>query len=137
MDLGVEPFLLSSSLSAILGQRLVRKLCDDCKEAYAPKPELLKQAGLPADKIEAFYRPPAEGTNTCPTCNGMGYKGRVGVFELFVITERIRDMIRESAQVSVIRAEARKAGMLYMKEEGLRLVVKGITSMQELTANVK
>lgn len=137
MDLGVEPFLLSTSLSAILGQRLVRKLCDDCKEPYAPKPELLKQAGLPADKIEAFYRPPAESANPCPTCNGTGYRGRVGVFELFVLNDRLRDMVREGAQVSAIRAEARKNGMLYMKEEGLRLVVKGVTSMQELTANVK
>lgn len=136
-DLGVEPFLLSSALSAILGQRLVRKLCDDCKEAYTPKPEQLKQAGLPADKIESFYRPPTNPEVPCPTCNGMGYKGRMGVFELLIITERIRDMIRENAPVTAIRAEARKNGMLYMKEEGLRLVVKGQTSMQELTTNVK
>lgn len=136
-DLGVEPFLLSSALSAILGQRLVRKLCDECKERYAPKPEVLKQAGLPADKVDAFYRPPAKTDPPCPNCGGLGYRGRQGVFELLVLTERLRDMVRESAQVSAIRAEARKNGMLYMKEEGLRLVVKGSTSMQELLANVK
>ena len=137
IDLGVEPFLLSSALSAILGQRLVRKLCDDCKERYAPKPELLKQAGLPPDKVEAFYRPPGESDAPCPTCGGLGYRGRMGVFELLVITDRLRDMVRENAPVSAIRAEARKNGMLYMKEEGLRLVVKGTTSMQELQVNVK
>jgi len=137
VDLGVEPFLLSSALSAILGQRLVRKLCDDCKEKYAPKPELLKQAGLPADKVDAFYRPPSNSDAPCPNCTGLGYKGRMGVFELLVITERLKDMIRENAPVSAIRAEARKNGMLYMKEEGLRLVVKGSTSMQELQVNVK
>lgn len=137
IDLGVEPFLMSSALSAILGQRLVRKLCDDCKEAYSPKPDLLKQCGLPADKVEAFYRPPSESKIVCPTCGGMGYKGRLGVFELLVINERLRDMIREGAQVAAIRAEARKNGMLYMKEEGLRLVVKGVTSLAELQANVK
>jgi type II secretory ATPase GspE/PulE/Tfp pilus assembly ATPase PilB-like protein len=136
-DLGVEPFLLSSSISAILGQRLVRKLCDDCKEAYTPKPELLKQVGLPAEKIEAFYRPPTEPQGVCPTCGGLGYKGRLGVFELLVINERLRDMVRENAPVTALRAEARKNGMLYMKEEGLRLVVKGVTSLQELQANVK
>lgn len=137
IDLGVEPFLMSSALSAILGQRLVRKLCDDCKEAYTPKPELLQQLGLPVDKVEAFYRPPTKSDAPCPTCGGMGYKGRLGVFELLIINERLRDMIRENAQVSAIRAEARKNGMLYMKEEGLRLVVKGVTSLKELQENVK
>jgi type II secretory ATPase GspE/PulE/Tfp pilus assembly ATPase PilB-like protein len=137
IDLGVEPFLLSSALSAILGQRLVRRLCDDCKEKYAPKPEILKQAGLPADKVDAFYRPPGKSDAPCPTCGGLGYRGRLGVFELLVITERLRDMIRENAPVSAIRAEARKNGMLYMKEEGLRLVVKGMTSIQELQVQVK
>ena len=136
-DLGVEPFLLSSALSAILGQRLVRKLCDECKEKYAPKPELLKQAGLPADKVDAFFRPPQKSDPPCPNCGGLGYRGRLGVFELLVITDRLRDMVRENSPVSAIRAEARKNGMLYMKEEGLRLVVNGSTSMQELLANVK
>ncbi|MBI3864918.1 MAG: type II/IV secretion system protein [Planctomycetia bacterium] len=137
IDLGVEPFLLSSALSAILGQRLVRRLCDECKEKYAPKPDLLKQAGLPADKVDAFYRPPTNADGVCPNCGGLGYRGRMGVFELLVITDRLRDMIRENAPVTAIRAEARKNGMLYMKEEGLRLVVKGMTSIQELQTNVK
>jgi type II secretory ATPase GspE/PulE/Tfp pilus assembly ATPase PilB-like protein len=137
IDLGVEAFLLSSALSAILGQRLVRKLCDDCKEKYAPKPELLKQAGLPADKVDAFYRPPTNPDGVCANCGGLGYRGRMGVFELLVITERLRDMIRENKPVTEIRSEARKNGMLYMKEEGLRLVVKGLTSIQELQTNVK
>jgi type II secretory ATPase GspE/PulE/Tfp pilus assembly ATPase PilB-like protein len=100
IDLGVEAFLMSSALSAILGQRLVRKLCDDCKEPYPPKPELLKQVGLPADKIESFYRPPTDPAVACPTCGGMGYKGRLGVFELRMISNRLRDMIRENAPVA-------------------------------------
>lgn len=137
IDLGVEPFLLSSALSAILGQRLVRKLCEECREKYVPKPEMLKQAGLPADKVDAFYRPPTKSEAPCPNCGGLGYRGRLGVFELLIITDRLRDMIRENAPVSAIRAEARKNGMLYMKEEGLRLVVKGLTSIQELQVQVK
>ena len=92
---------------------------------------------MPADKIEAFYRPPSKPEQVCPTCGWMGYKGRLGVFELFVINDRLRDMIRENAPVAAIRAEARKNGMLYMKEEGLRLVVKGVTSLAELQTNVK
>jgi type II secretory ATPase GspE/PulE/Tfp pilus assembly ATPase PilB-like protein len=137
LDLGIEPFLLSSSVSAILGQRLVRKLCPDCREPYKPKAELLKQARLPPEKIEAFYRPPQNLDSGCPTCGGLGYKGRMGVYELFLLTDRIRDMVREGATMSAIKAEARKNGMQYMKEEGLRLVVKGLTSIQELNENVK
>lgn len=137
MDLGVEPFMLSSALSAIIGQRLVRRLCDDCKVSYKPKPELLKQIGLPPDKVEAFYKPPEKKANPCTTCNGIGYRGRLGVYELFVISDRIRDMVRENAPITAVKAEARKNGMLYLKEEGLRLVVKGVTSYDELIANVK
>ena len=137
IDLGVEPFLLSSSISAILGQRLIRKLCNDCKEAYKPSADLLQKAGLPADKVDKFFRPPSNPEATCPTCNGLGYSGRVGVFELFVITDRLRDLIRDNPNMTAIKAEARKNGMLYMKEEGLRLVVKGTTSIDELLKIVK
>ena len=137
IDLEVEPFLLSSSITAILGQRLVRKLCTDCKEAYKPTADLLQKVGLPADKVEKFYRPPAKREATCPTCNDLGYVGRIGVYELLVITDRLRDLIRENPNLTAIKAEARKNGMLYMKEEGLRLVVKGITSVDEMLRVVK
>jgi type II secretory ATPase GspE/PulE/Tfp pilus assembly ATPase PilB-like protein len=137
LDLGIEPFMLASAITGVLGQRLVRKLCEDCKQAYQPKPELCKKLGLPAEKIDAFYRPPDDENNPCPTCGGLGYKGRQGVFELLIVNERLRDMLREGAQVAAVRAEARKNGMLYMSEEGLRLVVKGMTSLAELQANVK
>jgi type II secretory ATPase GspE/PulE/Tfp pilus assembly ATPase PilB-like protein len=137
IDLEVEPFLLASSISAILGQRLVRKLCVDCKVAYKPTADLLQKIGLPADKVDKFYRPPAKTEAMCPTCNGLGYLGRVGVFELLVINDRLRDLIRETPNMSAIKAEARKNGMLYMKEEGLRLVVKGTTSIDELLRVVK
>lgn len=137
IDLGVEPFLLASSISAILGQRLVRKLCDDCKEAYSPSADLLQKVGLPSDKVDKFYRPPKQFGGACPTCGGLGYLGRTGVFELLVVNDRIRDLIRENPNMAQIRAEARKAGMLYMREEGLRLVVKGTTSIDELLRVVK
>ena len=137
VDLGVEPFLVASSMSGILGQRLARRLCPDCKEAYRPKPEFLQKAHLPADKIDVLYRPPKNPEFTCENCGGLGYKGRIGVVELLVVNDRIRDMIRENASMSSIKAEARKNGMLYMKEEGLRLVAKGVTSVEELLRVVK
>jgi type II secretory ATPase GspE/PulE/Tfp pilus assembly ATPase PilB-like protein len=98
---------------------------------------LLQKIGLPADKVDRFYRPPKSPEGTCPTCNGLGFVGRVGVFELLVINDRLRDLVRESPNMTAIKAEARKNGMLYMKEEGLRLVVKGTTSLEELLRVVK
>lgn len=137
LDLNVEPFMLASSVSAILGQRLARRLCPHCREAYKPNPDLLKKAGLPAEKVKQFYRPPKNRKEVCTHCGGLGFRGRIGVFELLMINERIRDMVREKAAMSTIRAEARKNGMLYMREEGLRLVVRGVTSVDELMRVVK
>jgi general secretion pathway protein E len=137
LDLGIEPFLFASSISGILAQRLARRLCPKCKQAYKPKAEFLKQANLPVDRIEKFYRPPKNPKEECTACGGMGYRGRVGVFEFLEINDRLRDMIREKAPLSQLKSEARKNGMLYMQEEGLRLVVKGQTSIEELMRVVK
>tara|TARA_B100000809_G_scaffold19204_1_gene16986 strand:+ start:17 stop:1168 length:1152 start_codon:yes stop_codon:yes gene_type:complete len=137
IDLEVEPFMLASSLSGILAQRLVRRLCSKCKEPYKPKPEFLRKANLPAERISKFYRPPKNPETECAACGGLGFRGRVGVFELLPVNERMREMIRDQTAMTAIRAEARKNGMLYMKEEGLRLVVRGITSIDELLRVVK
>ena len=138
IDLGVEPFMLSSSISAILAQRLGRKLCPHCKQSYKPNPEFLKQAGLSADKVKELFRPKEnKGADGCTHCSGLGYMGRIGVFELLVVNERMREMIRETEAMSAIRAEARKAGMLTMMEEGVRLVVRGVTSVEEIVRVVK
>jgi len=137
IDLEVEPFMLASSLSALLAQRLARRLCPDCKEAYQPNPEFLKKANLPPEKVKSFYRQPKNPEIVCPNCGGLGYKGRISVVELLDFNDRMRDMIRDTANISQLKAHARKNGMMYMKEEGLRLVVKGITSIDELLRVVK
>src|SRR5262245_15748452 len=137
LDLGVEPFMIASALTAVLGQRLVRVLCENCKEPYKPKPEFLKKANLPADKVEFFYRRPAEPGQVCPQCGGTGYLGRTGIFELLVITDSMRDMIRENPSINAIKAEARKNGMIYLQEDGLRQVIQGKTSIDELLRVVK
>ena len=129
--------MLSSSISAIMGQRLARRLCPECKEPYKPNPELLKQANLPVAKIKEFYRPPKKREITCTTCSNLGFRGRVGVYEFLEINERLREMVREKDSMSSMKAEARKNGMLYMKEEGLRLVIKGVTSIDEMLRVVK
>jgi general secretion pathway protein E len=138
IDLGVQPFMVANAVSAILGQRLVRVLCANCKQRYKPNAELLRKANLPADKIKFFYRPPEhkndeEGRDSvCAFCGGSGYRGRTGVFELLEITDSIRDMIRENPNFNAIRQEAVKHGMKYLQDDGLRQVIEGRTSIQEL-----
>lgn len=137
LDLGVEPFMIASALSAVMAQRLVRLLCDACKEPYKPKPEFLKKANLPADKVDVFYRRPENPEQVCPQCGGTGYFGRAGIFELLVITEPIREMLRENPSLTKIKAEARRSGMIYLQEDGLRQVIQGRTSIEELLRVVK
>jgi general secretion pathway protein E len=135
IDLGVQPFMVANALSAVLGQRLVRLLCPNCKQRYKPNAELLRKANLPADKIKYFYRPPErsrDDDHVCPVCNNSGYRGRTAIFELLEITDTIRDMIRENPNFNAIRQEAVKHGMKYLQEDGLRLVIEGRTSVQEL-----
>ena len=137
LDLGVEPFMIASALSGVMGQRLVRILCDVCKEPYKPKPEFLKKANLPVEKVDVFYRRPENPEQVCQQCGGTGYFGRTGIYELLVLTEAMKDMIRENPSINKIKAEARKNGMIYLQEDGLRQVIQGRTSIEELLRVVK
>jgi general secretion pathway protein E len=137
LDLGVEPFMIASALSGVMGQRLVRILCDICKEPYKPKPEFLKKANLPVEKVDVFYRRPENPEQVCQQCGGTGYFGRTGIYELLVLTETMKDMIRENPSINKIKAEARKNGMIYLQEDGLRQVIQGRTSIEELLRVVK
>jgi type II secretory ATPase GspE/PulE/Tfp pilus assembly ATPase PilB-like protein len=141
IDLGVQPFMVASALSAVLGQRLVRVLCPKCKVKYKPNPDMLRKANLPADKIKFFYRPPEpdevpkneEGEPVvCEHCGGTGYYGRTGIFELLVVTDRVRDLVRDNPNLNAIKQEAVKGGLRYLQEDGLRQVIEGKTSIQEL-----
>ena len=139
IDLGVQPFSIASAVSGVLSQRLVRLLCSKCKVRYRPNPDKLRKANLPADKIKYFYRPPddsdkeADGDDeACPHCGGTGYRGRTGIFELLIITDSVRDLIRENPNPNAIKQEAIKSGMKYLQEDGLRQVIEGKTSIQEL-----
>lgn len=129
----------ASALIGVVNQRLVRKLCTVCRQAYKPDEQLLRKANLPVEKISHFYRPPAEpeldkkgNPIICGSCQGTGYYGRSGVFELLVITDPMREMIRTGARLELIKAEARKNRMLYLQEEGLLKVIEGVTSMNEI-----
>lgn len=120
------------AVTAVICQRLVRKLCENCKEAYVPSPQLLQQLGIPAGRVEALYRPPEQPEGVCPDCNGIGYRGRHAIFELLVPNEAVREALVKTPRVDVIRAEARKGGMKAFQAEGIHLVTRGITSLEEL-----
>jgi type II secretory ATPase GspE/PulE/Tfp pilus assembly ATPase PilB-like protein len=139
LDLGVPPFLLAGALTGVLGQRLVRQLCPNCKVRYKPDPELLRKANLPVDKIKFFYRPPSprelddsETEGPCATCGGSGYFKRSGIFELLLVNDKVRELIRAKRNLAQLRHEAVMAGMRYLYEDGLRKVLEGETSIQEL-----
>jgi type II secretory ATPase GspE/PulE/Tfp pilus assembly ATPase PilB-like protein len=125
-------------VSAVLGQRLVRKLCDKCKEPYAPGADLLKKLGLPADKVKAFYRPPThkadeDRKDICRECGGVGYLGQTAIFELLLVDDLMRKTLATSPKLDLLRAAARKSGMKSLQDEGILMVVRGTTSLQEVT----
>jgi general secretion pathway protein E len=125
-DMGVEPFLLSSSIVGVLAQRLVRCLCPDCREAYKPDEaelELLSRFGKP----EVIYRPIG-----CAKCNQTGYRGRTGIYELLEVNDVLRSMIHSRESEQHLRDYAMQRGMLNLRDDGLRWVVSGTTSLEEV-----
>ena len=130
----------AQAMTGVLNQRLVRKLCDDCKEAYAPPPNVLQQLGIPQGRVNAFYRPPQppeDPKEICKTCGGLGYLGRIGLFELLTVGNSVREVLMTQPSADAIRAAARKDGMQGLQQEGVVLVAKGITSLAELTRVLK
>jgi type II secretory ATPase GspE/PulE/Tfp pilus assembly ATPase PilB-like protein len=137
LELGVEPFMVGNSVTAILGQRLVRRLCPVCRIPYEPDPHTLEELGLPTDKVMQLYEADTRNENECPACAGSGYLGRVGVFEYLEVSPAIREMIREKAPAGRVLAEAREGGMLLLREEGLGAVARGVISLDELSRVVE
>jgi type IV pilus assembly protein PilB len=129
IDMGVEPFLIASSLEGVLGQRLVRKICTACKTPYEPSESILRQIGLSAHDLgdKNFYY----GTG-CTQCNNTGYKGRKGIYELLDITEPIRELIAQRAPTVVIRQKAIELGMTTLRADGLRSIFEGETTIEEV-----
>ncbi len=136
---------VADSLQAVTSQRLMRKLCIACRIPYKPDAALLKKANLPADKIDQFYRTPRPEEmvdekghpRVCPNCQGSGYFGRTAIFEVFVVDDATRELIRRGEPVSTLRQAARKSGMLYLQEVGLQKVIDGTTSMNEMLRVVR
>lgn len=129
-DIGVEPYLISSALRGVISQRLVRRICPQCRKAYTPTEEELDTLGLKPDINMEFYR--GEG---CPNCFDTGYRGRIAVFEMLPITRRVRTMIADGSSRAQIEEELKspEAGFVSLWENALRLVKEGITTSSEIT----
>ena len=132
LDMEMEPFLLASSMTCIVGQRICRKVCESCKEAYEPAAAVVadvkKVLGplLMTTKIQ-FYR-----GKKCAECNGTGYSGRIGIFEVLPVTEKIGRLILEHSPSSKIEAEAKLNGMIDMKQDGYLKTLEGVTTLEEV-----
>jgi len=130
IDMGVEPFLVSSSVIGVLAQRLVRTICKDCKEEYVPTEEELKDIGLldePRTTNIKFYK--GKG---CAKCMNTGYKGRIGIFELMILDDSIRNLVIGKVPTEEIRKKAIASGMTTLKEEGIQKIKEGITTAEEV-----
>jgi general secretion pathway protein E len=129
IDMGIESFLVTSSVLAILAQRLVRTICRNCREEYTPDKESLQSIGINADMLEGrtFYR--GKG---CPSCLNTGYIGRTGIFELMMLDDRVKNLILKTSDANAIKHRAVEQGMVTLRQDGAQKVLNGITTIEEI-----
>jgi len=129
VDLGLEPFLVTATIEGIVAQRLVRRICTQCKENYDPTEEQLMELQLTPDDIagKVLYR-----GRGCDACNRTGYKGRMAIFEIMIFDDDMRELIMQHASTQVLRAEARKRGMRTLRQSGLMAIYDGMTTIDEV-----
>jgi type II secretory ATPase GspE/PulE/Tfp pilus assembly ATPase PilB-like protein len=131
IDMGVEPFLIASSLVCIISQRLVRKLCEKCKKKYTPSSELISRVGISSEEAKQITFYTAVG---CEECLKTGYRGRLPVFEVMAVDDAIAKLIVQRADASVIRDAALKQGMTLLGYDGVRNIKDGKTTIEEVLA---
>lgn len=129
VDLGLEPFLITATLEAIIAQRLVRRICNNCKTEYEPAEDALMELGLTVDDVVGKKFHYGKG---CSKCNKTGYRGRVALFEVMVFNDEIRELVMNRASTGVLRDAARKNGMKLLRENGLEIVYEGVTTIDEI-----
>ncbi len=130
VDIGIEPFLISSSVIAVIAQRLVRVLCPECREGYVPDREAIKSIGASEEEFDGrrVYR----SGGGCQNCMNTGYKGRIGIFEIMVLDDVIKKMILSTHDSDQIKAEAVRRGMTTLRHDGIRKIIEGVTSIEEV-----
>ena len=129
LDLGVEPFLVTATLEGIVAQRLVRRICDNCRTPYQPTEAQLMELQLAPDDVKGkkFYY-----GRGCDKCNKTGYRGRIGIFEIMTFDDEIRELVMQQASTNVLRAAAQKTGMKLLRDNGLAIIYDGITTIDEV-----
>jgi len=132
IDMGVQPFLVSSSVQAIMAQRLIRRVCSGCKQPYQPKPHELRWVGLVEEDVAHLTLYHGVG---CPECSGTGFKGRVGIFEMMEMDPQLREMAFQKAPTNRIRDQAIASGMRTLTQDGVRKVLQGYTTIEEVLSN--
>ncbi|HEX9843842.1 MAG TPA: ATPase, T2SS/T4P/T4SS family, partial [bacterium] len=130
VDMGIEPYLVSSTVMGVLAQRLVRRICTACKESEPAIPELLRELGL-RDESVADIKEIFHGAG-CPACNGTGFRGRTGLFELLVINDAIKRVLHTTNEANLIREAALQQGMKSLRHWGIQLIQEGITTVEEV-----
>lgn len=139
IDMKIEPFLIASSLNLVVAQRLCRKICDNCKTSYNPvasvvqeiRKEILNMPKFEQEKLKNKKMNFSKGKG-CPICNDSGYKGRIGIFEVLSMTDGIKGLIMEKVSGDTIAAQAKKEGMLTLKQDGIKKVIEGATTVEEV-----
>ena len=129
IDMGVEPFLIASAVILILAQRLIRKICNECKEQIQVHPQLLIDLGIPPDEVKTF---PVFKGKGCPICSNTGYKGRLGLYEVMSMKEEIKELILSRASTSEIKKEAIRLGMKTLRQSGIHKIRAGATTIDEV-----
>jgi type IV pilus assembly protein PilB len=129
VDMGVEPFLIAASLEAVLAQRLVRRICSQCKTSYVPQAEMLTSLGINRDSVGSRQFSYGKG---CPVCSQSGYKGRLGIYEWLRLSDALRDMVTRRAPTLEIRQKAIEQGMRTLRDDGLRAIFDGNTTIEEV-----
>ncbi len=131
VDLGIKPFLVSTALRAAMAQRLVRRICPRCRRPDMPGPVELRSVGIDAARAASATFARGDG---CAYCNGTGYRGRMGIFEIFSINEELQGLIHEGSGTSALRQKARELGMRTMREDGVRKAIAGLTTITEVAS---
>jgi type IV pilus assembly protein PilB len=129
IDMGIEPFLISSAVILILAQRLIRKICMDCREPIKVHPQLLIDLGVPPDEVKSLTIYKGKG---CPICNNTGYKGRVGLYEVMPMKEDIKELVLSRASTSEVKKEAIRLGMKTLRQSGILKIKNGLTTIEEV-----
>ena len=146
-----DPEKFAKALGAVVNQRLIRKLCDACREPFQPPPDVLQRLGIPPGKVQVLYRekqplPPGveppkpkkgDPPLICPKCNGIGYHGRTAIYEMLVVDDKLREAIVKQPKLEVLRQVARQSGNWGLQEEGVLLLAQGVTSFTELQRVLK